>query len=290
MSGLSTALSEITLVLFTTLAPSGTVAYVLMNLPIVFGRARGADHDRLDKLSCLPLIVAMVGLVASATHLGNPSNALYVFTAVGRSPLSTEVFCAVVFLAMAGVYWLYSFSLHPRRGLQRTAVVVIDLAALAFLVAVAFAYDVDTITTWSMPLVPACLLANSLMGGPIIACLGFAAASYAPAFPAWGRRLVGLSAAALAVNVALYVAMAGELLGAGNELASVAQLVPDFPLCLAAFAALGAAALCVAWRSLRFEGRRRVMVLSGASALVLAGIFVMRFVFYMSHLTVGLGV
>ena len=101
---------------------------------------------------------------------------------------------------------------------------------------------------------------------------------------------MGLSAAALAVNVALYVAMAGELLGAGNELASVAQLVPDFPLCLAAFAALGAAALCVAWRSLRFEGRRRVMVLSGASALVLAGIFVMRFVFYMSHLTVGLGV
>ena len=54
MSGLSTALSEITLVLFTTLAPSGTVAYVLMNLPIVFGRARGADHDRLDKLSYCP--------------------------------------------------------------------------------------------------------------------------------------------------------------------------------------------------------------------------------------------
>ena len=44
----------------------------------------------------------MVGLVASATHLGNPANALYVFLGVGRSPLSTEVFCAVVFLALGG--------------------------------------------------------------------------------------------------------------------------------------------------------------------------------------------
>lgn len=61
----------------------------------------------------------MVGLVASATHLGNPANALYVFVGVGRSPLSTEVFCAVVFLALAGVYWLYSFAERPRRGLQR---------------------------------------------------------------------------------------------------------------------------------------------------------------------------
>ena len=56
----------------------------------------------------------MVGLVASATHLGNPANALYVFTGVGRCPLSTEVFAAVIFLALAGVYLLYSFVEHPR--------------------------------------------------------------------------------------------------------------------------------------------------------------------------------
>ena len=55
----------------------------------------------------------MVGLVASATHLGNPSNALYVFLGVGRSPLSTEVFFAVVFLALAGLYWLVRFRRAP---------------------------------------------------------------------------------------------------------------------------------------------------------------------------------
>ncbi len=119
MDGFSVALSEITLVLFTTLAPSGAVAYLLMSLPVLSGRAAGDTARRLNQLTCLPLLVAMVGLVASATHLGNPANALYVFTGVGRSPLSTEVFAAVIFLALAGVYWLYSFAEHPRVGLQR---------------------------------------------------------------------------------------------------------------------------------------------------------------------------
>ena len=119
MDGFTLAFSEITLVLFTTLAPSGAVAYLIMGLPVLTGQARGEAARRLNKWSCLPLVVAMVGLIASATHLGNPSNALYVFTGVGRSPLSTEVFSAVIFLALAGVFWLYSFAEHPRAGLQR---------------------------------------------------------------------------------------------------------------------------------------------------------------------------
>ena len=72
---------------------------------------------------------------------GNPANALYVFTGVGRSPLSTEVFAAVIFLALAGVYWLYSFAEHPRVGLQRGLLAAIDVAIVAFVSSVAFAYN-----------------------------------------------------------------------------------------------------------------------------------------------------
>ncbi len=194
MDGFSIALSEITLVLFTTLAPSGAVAYLIMGLPLLAGRATGDAARRLSRMSCLPLVVAMVGLVASATHLGNPSNALYVFTGVGRSPLSTEVLCAVAFLA-------------------------------------------------------------------------------------------------LAANTVVYGLLGAELQGMENALASVAALVPAYPVCVAAFAILGAAGIataCCAGR--RASGRRRIVVLSAGALLALAGIFVMRFVFYMTHLTVGLGV
>ena len=136
-TGFATAFSEITLVLFTTLAPSGAVAYALMSLPIIRGRLSDDAHRRIDKALCIPLIVSLVGLVASATHLGNPANALYVFMGVGRSPLSNEVFSAVIFLAFSGVYWLYSFAVKPRRLLQRLLAVGACVSAIACITAIA---------------------------------------------------------------------------------------------------------------------------------------------------------
>ena len=65
-TGFATAFSEITLVLFTTLAPSGAVAYALMSFPIIRGRLSDDAHRRIDKALCIPLIVSLVGLVASA--------------------------------------------------------------------------------------------------------------------------------------------------------------------------------------------------------------------------------
>lgn len=316
MSGFAIAFGEITLVLFTTLAPSGAVAYLIMGLPVLLGRADDAASRRLNKLTCLPLVVTMAGLVASATHLGNPSNALYVFTGVGRSPLSTEVVCAVAFLALAGVYWLYSFAEAPRRWLQRAMLLVIDGAIVAFVTAVAWAYNVDTIVTWSLPLVPVALLLNSLVGGPLIALLGFAVARFGAGRGA--KVLLGVSATALVANTAVYAVLGAQLAPLANELTSVAQLVPAYPAWVAAFAVLGTAGIAVAWRACQSAGcvanstleaksigaaemrlseeatskafRHAVIALVVANFLVLAGIFLMRFTFYMSHLTVGLGV
>lgn len=369
MAGFSFAFDEITLVLFTTLAPSGAVAYLLMSLPVMLGRATGDAARRLNQLTCLPLVIAMVGLVASATHLGNPSNALYVFTGVGRSPLSTEVGCAVAFLALAGIYWLYSFAEHPRRGLQRGLLAAIDVAIAAFVVAVAFAYHVDTIITWSLPLVPASLVLNSLVGGPLIALVGFALARW----PVSRVALCGLAAAAFVANTVVYVVLGAWLHPLANELATVGQLVPAYPAFAATFVLLSACGIALSWRAADgAQGRKAassgqamparavepltvaaapaeegdateplavadapaaeplavaaapaeqgdaaeplavadapaeqgdapaanglpgdlhyVVVRAIGALLALAGIFVMRFVFYMTHLTVGLGV
>lgn len=288
MDGFSIAFNEITLVLFTTLAPAGAVGYLLMSLPVLLGRVNEDDRRRLDQYSCLPLAIAMVGLIASATHLGNPSNALYVFTGVGRSPLSTEVFCAVVFLALAGMYWLYAFAETPRRWLQRILVAAVDVAIVLFVVSMAFAYQVDTIITWSLPLTPVALILNSLVGGPIITLLGFAAAGYRGHGPGQGRLLVAVAAVALMANTVVYLVIGAQLSGMANELVSASSLVPGFIPCVVAFALLAAAGLAVAWRSVSRGLTVRSLV--AASLLVLAGIFVMRFTFYMSHLTVGLGV
>lgn len=349
MDGFSLAFGEITLVLFTTLAPSGALAYLIMGLPVLVGRAQGEAARRLNQWSCLPPVIAMVGLIASATHLGNPSNALYVFTGVGRSPLSTEVFAAVIFLALAGVFWLYSFAEHPRVGLQRGLLAAIDVAIVVFVLAVAFAYNVDTILTWSLPLVPVSLVLNALFGGPLLALAGFAVASRglggastaaspiahagssgaskahaepeealkAPSaavrvFPSrcGARVLLALATAACAANVAVYAALGFQLQGIENELFSAADLVAGYPVYLAAFAVLAASALALAWcTAIKRSGYRSSerqgdggqpassptppappAPLAAASILAFAAIFLMRFTFYMSHLTVGLGV
>lgn len=108
--GFSMALDEITLVLFTTLAPTGAMACVIMAAVLVFSPLGESERTRVNRALCIPLIAAMVGLIASATHLGSPANALYVLLGVGRSPLSNEVFCAGLFLASCGLYWLFCFT------------------------------------------------------------------------------------------------------------------------------------------------------------------------------------
>jgi len=154
MYGFAFAVNEISLVLFTTLAPSGALAFVLMAIPLFKGGIDGDARGRLSKLLCIPLVVTMVGLVASATHLGNPDNALYVIAGIGRSPLSTEVASAVAFLALAGVYWLLTFARRFPLALQRVWLVAAAIAALAFVGAVAFAYGRETIVTWNLWQVP----------------------------------------------------------------------------------------------------------------------------------------
>ena len=90
--GIQLAFNEISLVLFTTLAPSGVVALMLMGAPLLFGRVSGEKARRIDCFMGIPLAVSMVGLVMSATHLGNPDNILYVSASLrcqtkSRAPL-----------------------------------------------------------------------------------------------------------------------------------------------------------------------------------------------------------
>ena len=289
MYGFAFAVNEISLVLFTTLAPSGALAFVLMAIPLFKGGIDGDARGRLSKLLCIPLVVTMVGLVASATHLGNPDNALYVIAGIGRSPLSTEVASAVAFLALAGVYWLLTFA--RRFALQRVWLVAAAIAALAFVGAVAFAYGRETIVTWNLWQVPAALCLNALVGGPILALAGFRAA-HTPLGDGGEKALLALAAAALVANVVVYVTQGVALAGMGNSFGRAIDLAPGFWPALAAFFVLCAAGIVTMIGARRFavaqSYRLRLVISCAASVLVFAGVFLMRFVFYMTHMTVGL--
>lgn len=286
MTGFATAFNEITLVLFTTLAPSGAVAYAIMGAAAL--RARGDERKRVSGALLVPFLVTLVGLVASATHLGNPDNALYVFSRVGASPLSNEVCAAVLFLGASGSHWLYQFAEHARPRVQNALLGAAIVASFAFLASVAFAYASRTVVTWDTPFVPVALCLNALVGGPVLALAGLRFSRWSPLAGRAGGALLALSLAALVANVAVYAAQGASVLSMRNYLVSVEQLVPAYGAMVLAFCLLTAAGLAVdAAGLLRGRGVSKASAAT-ASVLVFAGIFVMRFAFYMMHMTYGI--
>ncbi len=305
ISGFETALGEITLVLFTTLAPTGALAVLIMGIPIMCGRATEREISRINKYLCIPLIVSMVGLVASATHLGNPANALYVFSSVGTSPLSNEVFAAVVFLALTGLYWLYCFSEKPQWLLLRIWYIAIALSGVAFILSVGFAYSSRTILTWNIWQAPAAILCNALVGGPLLALTSYACAGCVLLSRRREVRLLGVSVVAMLVNAGIYALQIHDVLLMSNSVIAVSELVPGYWWALVAFVVFTAAAQVLAWNMIKrlpadptesahmVASRENKTIIAGlclATAVCLLGIFVMRFCFYLSHITVGLGV
>ena len=293
MDGFATAFGEITLVLFTTLAPTGVMAYALMALPfVVIGpRLDEAARRNIDRHLSIPLVVARVGLVASATHLGNPANALYVLAGFGRSPLSNEVVCGVAFLGSAGVFWLTSFSEQGGNlGLRRAAAVAVSVLGLVFVGAIALAYDADTIITWSNPYAPLSVWLNALVGGPLLALLGLRMARFATPAHWMGLAYLGVATVACVANVVLYLLWGAALPTIGNAMTTANGLAPFFGPMTAVFAALCALGIYLGARAVGCQGETPLWVPIASSLCALAGIFVMRFSFYMIHMTVGLGV
>ncbi len=298
MLGLSTAVEELALVLFTTLAPSGAIAFIFMGAVSFNRKLDDAQRRDLSRALALPILFSLVGLIASAAHLGNPENALYVFMSVGRSPLSNEVLCAVVFLGLASIYWLYAFARHPTRLLQDILMILAMIVGVVFVTSIAFAYDVDTIITWHAVFSPLNLWLNALVGGPVLAMLGLRIARFVTVEKRYGMTLLLVSVLALCANLVVYGMQTAFLSGVSNSLVSASDLVPLYIpsivlLGIVCFGGIILNALVMHRYSAKHQdrGRRSALVLSSLGCLlILLGIFAMRFSFYMMHMTVGLSV
>lgn len=325
--GFEMAMSELSLVLFTTIAPSGAVAVALMVVCSLLasknarrskeGIAASSDdgaggagvapsapseavpgersiRTRIDQRLWPPIVISLVGLVASSTHLGNPANALYVLLGVGSSPLSNEVAAAVVFLGLSGMYWLLSFSRRGFWGVRTAVACLIVLASAVFVTAVAFAYDTVTVPTWHTPYVPAGLWATALCGGPLLALATMRWACPRCLPEKLQSSFAVLSAAGLVGGVVMHLLQYRVLLDAENALASGIELVPQYLPMVAAFTVLSLVGWCLVVLPLA-SGKRpeegapsaRFVVRNFAGCFfVFAGIFIVRFAFYMMHLTV----
>lgn len=308
---METALTEITLVLFTTIAPAGLVGYGVMALYSLMASER-IQAEAASHYLVVPLVLVITGLIASATHLGTPANALYVLAGVGRSPLANEVIAVVAFLVVGGAWWMVSFRDDITPVLRRAAVVLTLAAIVVALFFIAVAYSVPWIPTWALPTVPLTLFLNALVSGVMVGLFGLAAAGQQPSKRFITATLVVAAVAAVA-NGAVLLAQWNELAAIETTLVAAPDLVPWTPAAIGGFLLLSLAALALCVVAERRRKARRdtaagkiaaamdagegavptsehcghPLLLGAAVLLVLLACFLVRFTFYAMRMTVG---
>lgn len=234
MRGLDFALNDICLAVFTTLAPAATLAYVVLACTLLLGKLDSRLRQRIESWLIVPLAVATVGLVASATHLGTPSNALYVFRTVGSSPLATEVFSAVLFLGTSCSYWLGCIYIEGHRALRSLWLLASIAAAVLFIAGTDLAYAMPTVITWDTVLAQAILPCTALACMTPLALLIYTCSGYTSKVGLM-RILAGISLVATAASCILMAMQHVELGTQRNAFGTAAELVPLYPAAIALF-------------------------------------------------------
>ncbi|MDR2491917.1 MAG: dimethyl sulfoxide reductase anchor subunit [Coriobacteriales bacterium] len=165
---LENAISELPLVLFTTLAPLGAGAFVALAVSLLAVPLDERQSRRLDRLSFAPLAVVAAGFAASVAHLASPGNAFHVLNNLGASPLSNEIAAGGVFFVAALAYCVLAVFGRLKGAARKAGAVVVAVLALVFVLFVGCAYLIETIASWNHPATPVTLLGYALLGG----CVG----------------------------------------------------------------------------------------------------------------------
>ena len=273
------ALNELPLALFTTLAPMGAGAFVALACALFTTTFSDEQLRKIDRFMAIPLIVVLVGFVASFFHLASPLHAPLVFAGVGSSPLSNEIVAGCIFTVLAVVYWIMGVT-----G-KLSAVAV---AAIVFACFTGLAYVMDTIASWNSPLVPVQFAGFALTGGMALGALVLTLAGALDDAAKGSFKTVALAVVAAGVVLAV-VAFCAHVMGVSglsNALENGADLVSE----VTSFVVLAAVLLAASGVAtvLAVRGMSPTALSLVAVVLAVAGIFVARLVFYAVQLSVGL--
>lgn len=276
----------LSLALFTTLAPAGTIAFMALAAARLFAMDREIIV-RIDRMMALPFSVCLIGFIASATHLGTPANALHVFSGIGRSPLSNEVFSAVILLFCVGSYWMIAFKQTFSDQLAKPWLTAGIIAGILFLGFTSSAYAVHTVPTWNTAFSPANMLLSALFSGPLLGMLflGFCEIknSLLPQF------LFAISGISFIVGSIVLVFHQQSLEGIANNVTTAAANIPQYTSIIVFHTVIGLLGLASAAFSLRKgSGFRTKLIACGTAAFAsLIAVFITRIVFYQLHMTLG---
>lgn len=283
------ALNELPLAIFTTLAPLGAGAFVVLAVAACSLKLDGDALKAVDRFSLIPAALVLVGFIASFFHLAAPLHAVGVFAGIGHSPLSNEIAVGAVFFVAMALYVILGLAGKLTPKVRRPFAAVVAVLALVFAVFTGLAYMMPTIPSWNSPLVPIEMLAMALLGGTPVGMLALSLAgalekrtSHMVKSLAFMLVLIGFVGSAVALVG--HFDMLGELWSPAVAGATLADPVMPFMAAAAVCAVIVAVLMGVAC-----FGKKNATVFSAvASCVALAGVFLVRFSFYAVQMSIGL--
>lgn len=283
---METAVAELPLALFTTLAPFGAGAFVLIAISLFVTQFEETELARLDKLTLIPLGIVCVGFLISVFHLAAPLNAFGVFAGLGSSPLSNEILCGIVFVVVAAIYCVLAWMGKLTKDTRKIFASIVALLAVVFSLFVGMAYMMSTIASWNTVLVPIQILGLMLLGG---ASLGSALVLTSCNNRASLKSVMVCSfTVALIGFVMAFVAIVGHyefIQGLFNPFMEGSTLVGDVMGLFTSFVVCALVSLIILALSVRNPSFGMVVIAAGFG---LIAIFLARFSFYALQLSVGL--
>jgi len=304
-------LREWALVIFTILAQMSVGAFWVLEMVHAYAirKAGMEEAERLSDRALLAVgVVLILGLIASIFHLGNPLNAPRAITNFQTSWLSREILLAVLFALVGGLFALMQWRKWGTFAVRNVIAWIATLIGLVLILAMSRVYMLETQPAWNTIWTPVLFYTTTFLLGAL--AIGAAlAASYTavqrsePECAAVQCQLLrsvirGISVGAMVLMGVELVVVPLQIAGLASE-GGVAQLSaalmygqygPVLLLWLVLlFVGAGVFGLLL-YRNAQSDGQERIManLVYAAFAVVLVAEVLGRFLFYATHVKIGL--
>ena len=205
------ALLQMPMVLFTTLVPMASGAFVGLALAFLTSRFSKERLARIDRWTLLPMAILAVGYIASFVALSSPQYSMSLFQGVDIAPLSFVGIAGMLFIALAVVYWIIAMTGNLDGRPRKVFATVVGAASLLLSLSIGVMYMGSAVLTWNSPLVPLGIIGFCIAGGVPLGVLVVALAGGMPEARLTRLPTVALFTAFIGV-VAAIVAVSAQLL------------------------------------------------------------------------------
>jgi len=294
---------EWALLIFTILGQIATGSLLVLMVVRAYA-VKKAGVDQADRLTDKPLYIIvpimLLALLASVFHLGNPINIVGAVPNLGSSWLSREVITAVVFVILAGVYTLMQWRKISTDAVRTVIGWIAALVGIFQTYAMAMVYMIRTQPSWNTFATPITFLVTCLLLGALLIAVAIVATRTQDKEQTGLLRdvlrgiavaaivLVGIEFVVLPVYI-VYLSAQG-----GAALQTLSMMTGQFSVALVlrlVFVFVGAGVLgFYLYQNASVAGREKVLSTLVYSAFVLAlvGETMGRYIFYATHVRIGL--